>query len=193
MKTIAQDTDTKTALLDSAEHAVRSHGYDGFSYADLAADIGIRKASIHYHFPTKANLGLELMKRYNMTLSAWLDQTNQHHASAAHRLRAQVKRYRDALSGGNELCLCVAFSISRDHLDGDVINEINDYRSKSIDWLTAVFQLGKTDATISNVGDPQVEARACLATLEGAHLAARSAQSTQPYDDALQLLNERTG
>ena len=57
--------DTKTALLDLAERAVRSRGYDGFSYADLARAQGIRKASIHYHFPTKADLSQNLMARYH--------------------------------------------------------------------------------------------------------------------------------
>jgi TetR/AcrR family transcriptional regulator, transcriptional repressor for nem operon len=47
---------TRTALIDLAEHSVRSQGFDRFSYADLTEAIGIRKASIHYHFPTKANL-----------------------------------------------------------------------------------------------------------------------------------------
>ena len=56
---------TRTSLLDSAEQAVRQRGYNGFSYADLAREIGIRKASIHHHFPTKADLGLALIERYN--------------------------------------------------------------------------------------------------------------------------------
>lgn len=55
--------DTRTALLQSAERAARQRGYDGFSYADLAGDVGLRKASIHHHFPTKATLALALIER----------------------------------------------------------------------------------------------------------------------------------
>ena len=55
--------DTRTALLESAERTARQRGYDGFSYADLADDVGIRKASIHHHFPTKATLALALIER----------------------------------------------------------------------------------------------------------------------------------
>jgi len=61
-------SDIKTALLDSAERAARRRGFDGFSYADLAKDMGIRKASIHHHFPTKAALSVALMKRYYINL-----------------------------------------------------------------------------------------------------------------------------
>ena len=63
------ETDTKTALLNSAERAARSKGFDGFSYADLAKEVGIRKASIHYHFPTKDALTISLMVRYHSDMS----------------------------------------------------------------------------------------------------------------------------
>lgn len=64
--------DTRTALMDLAEHTVRSRGFDGFSYADLAEAIGIRKASIHYHFPTKAKLSEALIERYQTSLQQGL-------------------------------------------------------------------------------------------------------------------------
>ena len=63
---------TKAALLSYAETQMRSKGYSAFSYADLAAKVGIRKASIHHHFPTKECLGAELINdyiaRFNETL-----------------------------------------------------------------------------------------------------------------------------
>ena len=183
--------DTKTALLDSAEHAARSRGYDGFSYADLATDVGIRKASIHYHFPTKADLALELMQRYYLTLNQWIADTDRRLSRAGDRLSAQINRYRDALSGGNKLCLCVAYSISTEHLSGDLIEELVTYRKASINWLESVFELGKLDQTISGASDPVAEARACLSLLEGAHLAARATKSIRPFNDAVHLLTDR--
>jgi len=63
---------TRVALLKVAENQMRSRGYSAFSYADLAAKIGIRKASIHHHFPTKERLGQALIKhsisRFQSTL-----------------------------------------------------------------------------------------------------------------------------
>lgn len=55
---------TKTNLLNSAERVARTRGFDGFSYADLAADVGTIKASIHHHFASKAALAVTLMNRY---------------------------------------------------------------------------------------------------------------------------------
>ena len=59
---------THSLLLDLAETLIRKRGYDGFSYADIASDAGIRKASIHYHFPTKPDLGLAVLDRYKERL-----------------------------------------------------------------------------------------------------------------------------
>ena len=103
-------TETKTSLLDSAERAVRTYGFDGFSYADLAADVGIRKASIHHHFPTKADLSVALMQRYHLELEKVCADIDATASTGGARLYALVDRYRNALDGGKSLCLCVSFS-----------------------------------------------------------------------------------
>ena len=59
---VAQDT--KSALLAEAEVLIRTQGYAAFSYADLSERVGIRKASIHHHFPTKELLGAALIDAY---------------------------------------------------------------------------------------------------------------------------------
>jgi len=56
--------DTRTAILDVAERLVQSRGFNGFSYADVAAELGITKAALHYHFRGKAELGESLISRY---------------------------------------------------------------------------------------------------------------------------------
>ena len=57
-------TDTAVRILDVAERLVQVHGFNGFSYADIAADLQITKAALHYHFPGKAELGEALIVRY---------------------------------------------------------------------------------------------------------------------------------
>jgi len=178
--------DTKTALLNSAENSARAFGYDGFSYADLAADVGIRKASIHHHFPTKAALAVSLMKRYNEVLANKLAQIIEENDTAAGRLQGLFKHYRNALKGGDSLCLCVAFSISRDQLEQGVIAELSEFRKVSVEWLTTVFELGQADRSILNVVNAESEARSYLAVLEGAQLAARAEKDVDIFDVSVQ-------
>ena len=184
-------TDTKTSLLDSAERAARTRGFDGFSYADLAADVGITKASIHHHFASKATLAVALMKRYYTDLETACAEIDQEHATGASRLTALVARYHGALNGGQSLCLCVSFSTSAESLSTETLAEMNRFRSMMIDWLTRTVSLGKDDGTIQNVGEPVSEAAATLPLLEGAQLAARAAQDPKRFDAAMALLTAR--
>ena len=183
--------DTKTALMDVAERAVRERGFDGFSYADLAQSIGIRKASIHYHFPTKANLSEALMTRYHKTLEEVCAQIDAKHDTGAARLAAIIDVYRNALNDGQTLCLCVAFVGSRESLSDEMKSGITAFRAMMVDWLATTFERGQVDSSIANVLSPGQEARSTLALLEGAHLAARADESVEVFDQAVALLRAR--
>lgn len=183
--------DTKSALLDSAENAVRTLGFDGFSYADLAEEVGIRKASIHYHFPTKANLSVALMQRYKDNFQTICEGIDASVATGGSKLSALIEQYRIGSSGGKRLCLCASFSASRDSLPEDVLEEINQFRALVVGWLTATFETGSQDGTIKAVFDPTLEAKATLSLLEGAQLAARAQENAQIFEDAIALLTAR--
>ena len=183
--------DTKTALLEFAETVARTRGFDGFSYADLAEAVGIRKASIHYHFPTKAILTAALMERYHANISHLCEDIARLHETAGARLLGLIDLYRTALGGGRTLCLCVSLTASRDSLSEDVTDKINAFRAMMIDWISDVFTLGKNDGTISGVTQPVHEARATLALLEGAHLAARAEEDVFVFDRAVETISAR--
>lgn len=183
--------DTKTALLNSAERAARTLGFDGFSYADLAEDVGIRKASIHHHFPAKAALSVELMRRYYRDFETVCAEIDAEVTTGGARLLALIERYRSALDGGKSLCLCVSFSISRESLPAEVIQQISRFRAMMIGWLETTFAAGKADGTIMGINDPKTEAAAALPLLEGAQLAARAEENLILFENALQLLTQR--
>ncbi len=183
--------DTKTALLDSAERTAREKGYDGFSYADLAKDVGIRKASIHHHFPTKTDLALALVKRYQDRFAEKLETVAQAPSTGAAKLSAFLEANRAALDGGSKLCLCVAFSAGCENLAEDVRRQLNKFHGDALSWLSDVFALGKEDKSIARVGDPAKEAAACLALVDGAQLMARAARDPARFDSAVEQLRER--
>lgn len=184
-------SDTRTALLDSAERAARTRGFDGFSYADLSQDVGIRKASIHHHFPTKASLSVAIMQRYYSDFQTACSNIDKTKRSGGARLAALIDRYRQALDGGKSLCLCVAFSTSRQSLPEDVINQISRFRAMVIAWLQDVFASGKSDGSISGIEDTHAEATAALSLLEGAQLTARVEENPVLFENATGLLQKR--
>lgn len=169
--------DTRTALLNSAERAARQRGYDGFSFADLARVVGIRKASIHHHFPKKADLACELIERYAESFMQALAEIDGAATTAVDRLKAYHQLYRDALEGGSQLCLCVAFSAGRDSLPEPVLARLDQFHQESIAWLTAAFEQAGRQSS-------EAEARATLALMEGAQLLARAAGDITQFDRA---------
>ncbi len=183
--------DTKAALLQAAEHAVRRRGYDGFSYADLAREVGIRKPSIHHHFPTKADLGEALIAQYRQRFMATLHAITEGGGPAARQLSSYLRVYRDALAGGDMVCLCVALSSERDSLSEPILATLNAFHTQSTDWLEDVFNAGAQDNSIKNPGAPQAEAFNALALVEGAQLMARAAADTKIFDEATAIIRSR--
>lgn len=182
---------TRTALLDSAERAARQRGFDAFSYADLARDVGIRKASIHHHFPVKADLAFGLIERYAARFAEALARIDREHQTGAEKLRAYHQTYRNALADGTQLCLCVSMSAGRDSFAEPVLSQLNQFHEDSAAWLTQVFEQGRADGSIRDVEDAELDAHATLALMEGAQLLARAAKETARFDQATASLLTR--
>ncbi|MBL4766787.1 MAG: TetR/AcrR family transcriptional regulator [Rhodobacteraceae bacterium] len=184
-------SDTKSAILAAAEQAVRRKGYDGFSYADLSKKVGIRKASIHYHFPTKADLSVALMQRYMTEFSSACTEIEKQNTTGAARLSGLINYYRLAIDDGRCLCLCVSFSGSRDSLSEALVTQIRRFREETLQWIERAFDLGRADGSVLNVAGPAQEAAATLALLEGAQLMARAQIDPSRFDNATVLLHHR--
>lgn len=183
--------DTKTSLLDSAEMLARQRGFDAFSYADLSRAVGIRKASIHHHFPTKADLAQALVTRYREAFMAALTGIEVAERTAGSQLSAYLELYKSAMKGGQQVCLCVSFSVSLDSFDPQVVRQVNRFHAESLAWLERVFEKGTADGSIINVGDLADEAYACLALAEGAQLIARASGEIRDFETAVKTLAAR--
>src|SRR6187402_2350525 len=105
MRVQSARSDTAERILDLAERLVQTRGFNGFSYADVASDLGVTKATLHYHFPTKAALGLRLVERYTAVFTAALRVIDATTTSAAAKLRAYADIYATVLHD-DRMCLC---------------------------------------------------------------------------------------
>lgn len=176
--------DRKTQLLDSAEDFIRRRGFDGMSFADMAQANDIKTASIHYHFPGKAALGVALMKRYAKTLGDELKVLDDSELTARQKLDRVVARYRASLNGGETMCLCVAMSVSRDNLAEPIVAEMRSFRTMMLNWLTALYRQALEDKSLSTAIEPAGKAAATLALLEGAQLIAHTENDPSRFDAA---------
>src|SRR5436189_3560727 len=97
--------DTPQRILDVAERLVQTRGFNGFSYADIAEAMNVTKASLHYHFRGKADLGRSLIERYERNFLAALAKIDEGSKDARERLRRYAAIYGDVLGDGR-MCLC---------------------------------------------------------------------------------------
>ncbi|MGI3185114.1 TetR/AcrR family transcriptional regulator [Nioella aestuarii] len=181
----------KADLLNHAETLARSRGIDAFSYADLAAATGIRKASVHYHFATKADLTLALIEDYSARIIEALGHVVDQSPNAASALAGFLSLYRSALGDGDSLCLCVAFSASTNSLPATTLARVESFRHDVTDWLVGQFQRAREDGSVHAVIDPRKEAAALFALVEGAQLVARASRNPDRFTDAVSQFNDR--
>ena len=156
-------------------------GYNGFSYADIAAALKITKASLHYHFPTKAELGQRLMERYRHNFVAALASIDENSATARQKLARYVAIYSDVLAN-NRMCLCGMLAAEYATLPKPVRAEVTRFFDLNEAWLAKVFSEGKRVDGLTLVGSPIDAARLLIAALEGAMMLARSYGDVERFD-----------
>jgi TetR/AcrR family transcriptional repressor of nem operon len=168
--------DTAGRILDSAERLVQARGFNGFSYADVAAELEVTKASLHYHFPGKDELGLALLARYSERFGAALDAIEAEVPDAPARLAAYVALYADVLRG-ERMCLCGMLAAEYVTLSEPLRERLIGFFDVNEVWLERVLEQGRADGSLSFAGPARETARLIVSTLEGAMLVAR------PYGD----------
>ncbi|MDB9528687.1 TetR/AcrR family transcriptional regulator [Oscillatoria sp. CS-180] len=176
--------ETAQQILDVAQDLVRCRGYSAFSYADISKQVGIRKASIHYHFPSKEALGKELVKRYRTTFQQKLKAIEQSESDPRQQLQQFVGLYRSGLSE-RQMCLCGMLSAEIEVLPDSIQEEVRAFLSVVQNWLTSVLTAGEVAGCLQPRVAPATEASLSLATVQGAQLIARTAANSLATFDGI--------
>ena len=170
-------TPTADRILDAAEALVQTRGFNGFSYAHIAAELGITKAGLHYHFASKAELGEALIARYAERFAAALQAIDDGRGDARDKLTAYAGIYSSVLRA-ERMCLCGMLAAEYATLPKPIGAAIVRFFDANQAWLTQLLADGRETGTLEYDGDPADAAQAILSGLEGAMLVAR------PYGDA---------
>ena len=163
---------TSGRILDVAERLLQVRGYNGFSYADVATELGITRAALHYHFPGKAELGQALIQRYATRFAAALADLDATAPDAAAKLSGYVALYADVLSA-DRMCLCGMLAAEHRTLPGPLQQAVCDFFTANTVWLRKVLEEGCSDGSLRCPGTAEATASMVLGTLEGAMLITR--------------------
>jgi TetR/AcrR family transcriptional regulator, transcriptional repressor for nem operon len=173
MPTPIVTSDTSSRILDVAESLVQTRGFNAFSYADIADALHVTKASLHYHFPTKAKLGERLIERYQTSFFTALERIDENCGAAGAKLRAYAGIYVDVLEN-NRMCLCGMLASDYATLPKAMKDGVRRFFDANETWLMEVLTRGREDKQLFFAGPPVETARLLVAVLEGAMLIARS-------------------
>ncbi|KAA0701074.1 TetR/AcrR family transcriptional regulator [Neorhizobium sp. P12A] len=160
-------SDIANAILDAAERRIREAGYSGFSFREIAADVGVKSSSVHYHFPTKERLAAAVARRYTDRFAEAVSEAGKAGLAPAeswHRV------FRKALVEDGRMCLCGALAAAAKDLPEEVRIEAQRFFQRGVE-------------TLVNAGLSQREAMKLLANLEGAMLVANALGDTAIFDE----------
>jgi TetR/AcrR family transcriptional repressor of nem operon len=174
---------TADRILDVAERLVQVHGFNAFSYADISAELGIRKASLHHHFPTKANLGSALIARYQDRFREALAGIRVRTDNAPTRLKAYTQLYGKVLRK-QRMCLCGVLAADFETLPRPMCSGVLSFFALNEEWLTIVLEEGRRRKTLRFEGPAAPIAAFLVSSLEGAMLLARSYGKVSRFESA---------
>ncbi len=183
---------TAERIVDVAEGLIQQYGYNGFSYDDIARQVGIKKPSIHHHFQAKSNLVAVVALRYTEQFTQHLQTIEREHSTAHSRLTAYAALFERTYSHNRKLCVCGMLGSEADDLPEDVASAVRAFFETNLRWLSHVIAgaLIKPHLTQQQT---QTRAMALLCALEGAMMVGRglasergpSLISAQVIDNAL--------
>jgi TetR/AcrR family transcriptional repressor of nem operon len=170
----------KEGILAAARRAAQAHGYGGLNLRDIASAVGIKAASIYHHFPSKADLGAAVAKRY------WEDTAERLEALSATQnplkaLHAYPGLFRESLEAENRMCLAGFMAAEYDDLPDVVKTEVQTFADINVAWLARMLA-----AAFPHEGGHEERARAIFAAVGGAQIMARSRADLDLFDAVIE-------
>ena len=181
LETAARPPSTRSRILDAAERLVQVRGFNGFSYADVAAELAVTKASLHYHFPSKAGLGEALIARYAERFAGALAAIDARDDAAPTKLDAYASLYGNVLREGR-MCLCGMLAAEYETLPTPIRDAVVAFLDENEAWLERVLEQGRADRSLRFSGSATDTARSIVSGLEGTMLVARSYGEVERFE-----------
>ena len=176
----------REAILEAAKGAAQTHGYSGINFRSIAEAVGIKNASIYYHFASKADLGAAVARRYREDTVSVLEALRGEHPDPIRCLQAYTSIFRTTLEDGNRLCLFSFMAAEHQDLPEEVKSEVLAFADVNVAWLTKVL----SDTGLGSIEVCERRARAIYTAVAGAQLIARTRFDIDLFDELVQSYQE---
>jgi TetR/AcrR family transcriptional repressor of nem operon len=186
------DKDTATRIRESAHDLIAERGYFGFSYADISEVVGIRKASIHHHFPSKVDLVVATLKEYRAKLVEAAGGLDHNVVDPLQRLKFYVQHWAECVKSNNRpICIAALLSAELPALPEQIQAEVQLHFRYLVSWVKATLKEGARCGSIHLQYSAEVEAQSLVAQVHGAMISARALGSAEIFTSITKGVLER--
>jgi AcrR family transcriptional regulator len=169
----------KRTIMDLAESFLQEKGFNGFSYAHIAAELGVENAAIHYHFPSKEELACAVIQRYRDRFQLWINNSRIKNLSPVEKLDWFFSIYTDTRADNGKVCLAGSLETEFNSLPDSVREQTEALTRELLDWLQITLREGRDAGAFQFNGDPAAKAALILSSLQGALQMARALGTDQ--------------
>lgn len=175
---------TQQKLIDSARHLIQTRGYNGFSYADVAEEVQVRKASIHHHFPAKADLAKAVVEQSRAVIVEQTRMLDDRAFDPDEQLRMYTGYWEKCIADASApFCVAGMLASELPTLPADLAQEVRAHFRDLSNWLEVVMTRGAQLGRFQLQGSARQEAEAFMAMVYGAMLAARAYGDAKVFSD----------
>ncbi|UYY59920.1 TetR/AcrR family transcriptional regulator [Sphingomonas sp. S2-65] len=185
-------SETAGKLVGEAARLIMRGGYNGFSYADLAERFGIRKASIHHHFPSKVDLVVRVVEQGRLAIRAQIAALEQGSPIAMEQLLTYTGYWERCIKDQTApFCLAAVLAAELPSLPPEIATSVRGHFIDLARWLEHVLSLGVEQGTMKLDASPAVEAETFMAAVYGAMLVARAFDDPERFEVIVQAFIHR--
>ena len=175
-------------IVAHARQLLEAGGYNGFSYADISTRVGISKASIHHHFPSKAELVRTVVELYRAEAREGLAMLDRQLNDPLKELNAYVDYWSSCIGGGtSSFCICAMLAAESPLIPSEISEQVRGHFEDLSGWLESTLEKGIALGQFRLQGAPADEAKAFMASVHGAMLAARGFGDARTFEALARL------
>ncbi|MEW5941526.1 MAG: TetR/AcrR family transcriptional regulator [Chloroflexota bacterium] len=184
---MARIENSKRTILNLAESLLQEKGFNGFSYAHISSELGVKNAAIHYHFPTKEELGVAVIQRYRERFKLWINNSRVTNLSHAEKLEWFLGIYTDMRADKGKVCLVGSMEAEYNSIPPVVQKEVEALHKELLAWLQTTLAEGREAGAFQFNGEPANKAALILSSLQGALQMARALGAKKFHDVLAQI------